>query len=210
MSDAAQGKVPYIRYTRLRQVAQKALSECLKPLTSENIASCYPSLQHTPEGQELLDLIRANVVNGLKVSSELEIDLILKELNVKEKLDVLDELVYEAQKRKQQDQQLPPEQQNQYTPVSDLTKEGLIQSYLIPAKQDFLSGLKEQHEQLRQSNLKLLEELTGLSQEAKTLKTEMDENMDFIHRLTQFENETMINTIDQNIVSLRNELMNMR
>lgn len=198
--------IPHIRYTRLRQVTQKALSECLKPLTLENLAYCYPSLQNTSEGHHLLETIQKSVTDTLKTSSEFEIDLILKDLQVKEKLDLLDELIYVAQKRRDKDLELEQDKQGKLTPAGDLTKEGVIQSYLLPIKQDLILDLKEQCDELKQENYKLLKELMELSDQARTLKNDVDGSLDLIQRLSDFENEAVMD-IDRHVTSLREDVM---
>ncbi|KAF8246455.1 Nnf1-domain-containing protein [Wilcoxina mikolae CBS 423.85] len=88
------------RSQRLRAVFQKALSKTVATCSYENFSQCFPT---TAAAQpQLLHSLHAAMVKNITEKSNIEFEKILQERNVIPKLNALDRLLSEAEKRKRE------------------------------------------------------------------------------------------------------------
>lgn len=90
-----------IRYMRLNQVCNKALEQSISKLQSwEKLVSCYPTYATTEDGATNLANCQKQVCEFWLELCRREFDEIFGERNVKEKLDELDDLVFQAKQNR--------------------------------------------------------------------------------------------------------------
>ncbi|AQZ18757.1 NNF1 (YJR112W) [Zygosaccharomyces parabailii] len=89
-----------IRYLRLKQVFDKALNQSISTLKNwEKVSACFPEYASNRENATNLSNCQSQVIEFWTEICKREFEDILKERNVKEKLDELDELISEARER---------------------------------------------------------------------------------------------------------------
>lgn len=78
----------------------KALEESQKVLTDENVYSCYPNLVCTPNGKDLVDKVKQQLIDSWRDNTVKEFRSIFEERDIENKLNELDDLIAKAQERK--------------------------------------------------------------------------------------------------------------
>jgi kinetochore protein NNF1 len=89
---------PGIRATAFIQLYTSALDSTLKAISYPSFSACFPSIAQNAPTQ--LAAMHTGMTNGLKGFATAEFDTILKERNVVENLNQLEDLIAEARKRK--------------------------------------------------------------------------------------------------------------
>ncbi|CAI5755680.1 unnamed protein product [Candida verbasci] len=143
-----------VRYERLKLVANKALDQSInESLTNQNIILCFPNLS-TTNLDVLLSIVSQLQSFWLNTSLD-EFELIYKEKLIQEKLNELDEIIYDAQFRRNDPNEKPDF-------VDELTPLEIIDSNIMSDSTDILNNLRSIHERLQLENKDLTEELKDL------------------------------------------------
>ncbi|CCD27465.1 MIND complex subunit NNF1 NDAI_0K02740 [Naumovozyma dairenensis CBS 421] len=171
-----------IRYIRLNQVFNKALNQSLTKLERwDKLSSCFPEYSQTEEGVSNLINCQRQVIEFWRGLCKREFDDILKERNVKVKLDELDDLILEARESLQK--QMHDNQDERHTKnndddnnhkilLEDLKPEELISLNLYSQRNKTISELNKRLSKLNDINKQLEDELEALLNE---LQSECDE-----------------------------------
>ena len=156
-----------IRFLKLRLVCRKALEQSIKKsLSLDQIKSCYPEISLTTEGTKALDTARSQIVQFWFDNSLREFELIFSERDIEAKLDELDELILQAEERRElgEDQLY----------INDLTPEQLMDANLALLKKMAVTLFLMIHEQLHLDNEELLKSLKDLEVEINTTRSDIE------------------------------------
>lgn len=155
------------RYKLLEKVIEKALDKSIENLTVDKLAEIYPSF-NTPSGRKHLKNSISQINNFFLTSSRKEIDVILQEKNVKEKLQKLDAIVDRGELLKKENQQ------EQSIHVDTLTSSYLVEYKLLESKSEYKEKLEAKLDKLKYENQQLLEVLKSINDENHNILTDMD------------------------------------
>lgn len=169
----------HIRFERLQTVCDKALEESQKVLTDENLLSCFPSLNSSEKGKQLLNTIRLKLTESWSENTRKEFNSIFEERDIENKLNELDDLINDANKR----------DPDNSIPIEELSSINILNSYMIPVKKQNLNKLKEQVESLKLTNLELLKELKSQLNNAHDVKNQINENLQSIQSLNNLSDD---------------------
>lgn len=161
-----------IRYTRLRQVFDKALNQSISTLKNwEKISACFPEYASVEENVTNLSNCQSQVIEFWAEICKREFEEILTERNVKEKLDELDQLIAEARERLRN---IPRDEQhnNKYTSIDDLSSAKLIECTFYTQRLHAIKELDVRLDKLKSVNQSLENELSDLE---SSIKVEQDE-----------------------------------
>ncbi|CCF59114.1 hypothetical protein KAFR_0G00810 [Kazachstania africana CBS 2517] len=162
-----------IRYIRLNQVFNKALSQSiLKFQNQEKINSCFPKYSKTRLGKVHLMNCQKQVSEFWTELSHREFEEILKDRDVKNKLNELDALINFAKERLQEKEQYHQEDDNKQVSVTDLSAEQFINCSLYSQRVRASKDLDSRLETINELNRNLEQELKELEKE---LNTEIDD-----------------------------------
>ncbi|CCC71355.1 hypothetical protein NCAS_0H00450 [Naumovozyma castellii] len=161
-------KAQKIRYIRLNQVFNKALNQSISNLSKwDKISSCFPEYASHQEGATNLMNCQTQVIEFWKELCKREFEEIVKERNVKAKLDELDDLILESQERlnelnheKGKNEVNVNDELN--INIDDLTPEQLINCNLFSQRKQATKDLNERLARLNDINNNLANELTDL------------------------------------------------
>ncbi|SMN21029.1 similar to Saccharomyces cerevisiae YJR112W NNF1 Essential component of the MIND kinetochore complex (Mtw1p Including Nnf1p-Nsl1p-Dsn1p) [Maudiozyma saulgeensis] len=166
-----------IRYLRLNQVFNKALSQSIAKFQNyEKVSACFPEYASTHLGKIHLVNCEKQVTEFWAELCHREFQEIMKERNVKEKLDDLDILIAQAKKRLQEQKQehhIEDTSDKNTLSIAELSVDEIIQCNLHTQRKDTLKELDKRINILEESNQDLentLKELEGdLGDEYKSL-----------------------------------------
>ncbi|ANZ75068.1 BA75_02430T0 [Komagataella pastoris] len=143
---------PKFRSKILERVLHKALANTTQELSSKKFDMCYPQISANDIGKQHLQVARKQMITFWETSAMTEFDKIFKERSVESKLDELDKLIWQAQKRKETG--AVEESLN----LEDLTPEKLIQSQTIQDRRELRDNLQTQVTFLEKQTQQLLED----------------------------------------------------
>ncbi|ODV95627.1 hypothetical protein PACTADRAFT_50325 [Pachysolen tannophilus NRRL Y-2460] len=189
-----------IRFSKFEEVVLKALDESLKTLSLEKLKTCYPNIAKTTNGIKYLEAAQVQIQEYWSKNSIEEFQAIYKERNLKFKLDELDELIYEAQKRKLLNKQ------DLKIFYDKLSPNEIINSQIIDLKNLKIKDYQLQLQALKNENNLKFKELEKIIQESNDYITDIEKlDHDFLN-LGQDDKEyqqvynnlkEMINQVDQ-------------
>lgn len=184
-------EVQKIRHERLRLVCRKALEQSIeKSLGSCEIKLCYPIIGNTIEGSKSLEIARKQIIKFWYDNSINEFELIFKERNIESKLDELDEIIQNAQKRKQTN--------GKSIFLDKMTSNNIVIATLLSQGKEFMNNLNEIHCQLEKENETLYEELKDTEKEALKIKEVLEASMNKIKDdFKMYENENNKKKLDE-------------
>lgn len=160
-------EVEKIRYERLKLVSKKALELSIKKsLSIEQIRSCYPTIASTEEGEKALEIARSQIVKFWHKTSMEEFDLIFKERDIENKLDELDQIIYDAKKRKETGEELP-------VAFDTLTPDQVMEASLVETKKSTLERLQMIYSLLCTDNVHTYEDLRKDTEESQDISNEL-------------------------------------
>ncbi|AMD20419.1 HDL325Wp [Eremothecium sinecaudum] len=159
-----------IRFKRLNQVCDKALSQSIAKLQNwEKLSSCYPEYISTKEGYINLKTCQSQVCEFWWDLCKQEFEAIFDERKVKEKLDELDDLILKARDRSNSNSG-----KGNALCVEKLTPDDIMKGNIQKAKKETINRLDENLETLDGMNKELQTELSKLNEsineELKTLE----------------------------------------
>lgn len=164
-----------IRYARLNQVFDKALTQSLTKLESwEKLRACFPEYSATSEGASNLVNCQKQVVEFWTELCRREFEEILIERDVKVKLDDLDDLISGAKERLRN--MTPSEMEA--SAIEDLSSEQLVDCNLYGKRTQALEDLDRRLGTLNSMNKSLQEELKTLENNLDQGRTEIKEMCD--------------------------------
>lgn len=162
-----------IRYLRLNQVFNKALTQSISKLQNwEKVSSCFPEYAATKEGATNLANCQRQVIEFWTELCKREFEEILEERNVEEKLDELDELIVEAKDRLRK---LSPDDEgiSQNTPIEELSSQELVEYNLYGQRLEASKKLDKRMEVLNGINGQMEQELKVLEASLKNEQLEL-------------------------------------
>lgn len=165
-----------IRYTRLKQVFNRALDQSISKLQSwDKVSSCFPQYVNSKQGA-------INVANCQRQLTEFWTELcqrefkeIMEERNVEQKLNDLDELILEAKERyKGQDQ----EEVNKGPAIDELSSRGLVECHIYSQRVHAIQEIDERLTKVNEMNDQLAQELKDLETQVEVEKKEINKMYD--------------------------------
>lgn len=192
-----------IRYLRLNQVFNKALSQSIAKFQNyDKLSSCFPEYSSTHLGKIHLTNCEKQVTEFWTELCHREFQEIMKERHVKEKLDDLDDLISQAKKRlednntKRDDRNSEEETDNQLS-VADLSIEEIIQCNLHVQRKETLEELDKRIEKIDDSNTVLEKEMHELEAD---LENEYEGLNDIYNQyFGQLQNQSLDKTLTQGL-----------
>ncbi|OAA48239.1 Nnf1 [Beauveria brongniartii RCEF 3172] len=131
-------EAPGVRATRLQAIYAQALGGTLRKLSWANFAGCYPTIARCAEG--VLRKLQEQMASQLQGRCEREFEKILESRQVVAKLNELENLVGDAEKRREEAQAAGITEKP--TPPHTLPPQAILAAHLHPA-------LARHHAQLR-------------------------------------------------------------
>lgn len=191
-----------IRYLRLKQVFNKALNQSISSLNNwEKISACFPEYASTKETATNLRNCQSQVIEFWTEICKREFEEILKERNVKDKLDELDELISEARERLRN---LPRDEHGHHgksTPIDELSSAKLLECNLFTQRLEAIKKLDERLNKLNRINQNLENELEKLR---SSIKSEQDEIAWLYDR---YVGKSVHNTPDETLMQGLNDML---
>lgn len=194
-----------IRYLRLNQVFNKALTQSISKLQNwEKVSSCFPEYASTKEGATNLANCQRQVIEFWTELCRREFEEILVERNVEEKLDELDELIVEAKDRLRK---FSSDDQGIYqnTAIEDLSSQELVECNLYGQRLEASKELDKRLEVLNGINGHMEQELKILEATLKTEQLEL-KNVYNVYLGSAIENpldETLVQGLSDMVLELR-------
>lgn len=200
-------EVPKIRYQRLRQVFNKALSQSIAKFQDyEKLSSCFPEYAATREGKIHLQNCEKQVTEFWTELCHREFEEIMKERHVKEKLDELDTLIHEARLRQERNDEsathFSARDGEEELSITNLTVDQIIQANLHTQRQETLRQINDRIRIVDETNAALEERLRGM--EADLEKEYVDLNETYTQYTGQMQKQPLDKTLVQ---SLRDMLL---
>ena len=171
---------PKIRYQRLLQVFNRALFQSISTFQDWNkISSCFPHYAETELGKIHLESCRKQVSALWSELCEREFQEIVKDRDIRSKLDELDGLIAQAKQRladKKDPKLKPPSETRVVTvPISDLSVEQIVDCNLHNQRKLAMQALDERTKVVDAMNKKLEDRLVQLEDEVKRETQELNE-----------------------------------
>ena len=192
-----------IRYLRLNQVFNKALSQSIAKFQNyDKLSSCFPDYSSTHLGKIHLMNCEKQVTEFWRELCHREFQEIMKERHVKEKLDDLDDLINQARKRLEEKEATEregdqAEETTTQLSVADLSIEQIIQCNLHAQRKDTLEELEKRIEIIDDSNNMLEKEMHELEVE---LENEYEGLNDIYNQyFGQLQNQSLDKTLTQGL-----------
>lgn len=195
-----------IRYLRLNQVFNKALSQSIAKFQNyEKVSSCFPEYSRTHLGKIHLINCQKQVTEFWTQLCNREFQEIMKERGVKEKLDELDTLITEAKLRLNERNATNEESTNENeVSITDLSVKQIIQCNLHTQRKEAFKDLDQRINRVDEMNQKLELELTELEQ---ALNSEYKELNDiYLEYLGQVPKQPLDKTLTQSLNNMLLEL----
>ncbi|CAR29831.1 hypothetical protein ZYGR_0AD05190 [Zygosaccharomyces rouxii] len=191
-----------IRYLRLNQVFHKALTQSISKLQNWDIvSSCFPDYASTREGSTNLSNCQAQVIEFWTEICRREFEEILRERNVKVKLDELDELILEARERLRT---LPRDEKGNHaksTPIDELSSSKLIECNLYSQRLQTMEQLDQRLHKLNRVNRDLDKELQELESSIDSDRKDLSQLYD------RYVGQTVNNPLDETLVQGLNDML---
>lgn len=148
-----------IRYTLLIKVVDKALQRSVEILSLDNLLKCYPSFD-TRQGIKYLNTCIKQINGFFLDSCQKEIQLILAEKGLKQKLDKLDQNIKEAQDNMNAyNSKASADSSVQPIFIESLSNSYLIEYNLYVSKLDYYNLLVTQYQRVKGENEAALQQL---------------------------------------------------
>lgn len=195
-----------IRYSRLKQVFDKALTQSISKLESwDKVSSCFPRYAETRDGATNLVTCQRQVIEFWTELCRREFDEILVERNVKEKLDELDELVSEAKKRLPASSQRGEQAQHSVA-IDKLSSAKLMECNLYKERVKATGQLDERLASIKQINGNLQQELNEIVKDLDNEQIELTKLYDRYlgTAVEQPLDETLVQGLNDMLLELRN------
>lgn len=158
-----------VRYERLELVCRKALEQVIKrSLTLDQVKMIFPDLANCDEGMKALINAQEQVVSYWLTTGIREFEYIFKELDIKAKLDALDEVIERAKERRRLAETDPMHIDAQPVAIDLLPAQDIFNAYVTAEWQPQLQRLRAIDAKLRDDNEKLsakIEQVTAESTE---------------------------------------------
>lgn len=173
----SKGKVEYVRFKGLERAVGFALSETLRKFTLQRMQECYPDIE-----PEVLEYIRKQMIDIWKKKAEAECAKIYTERDLRSKLDALDEIVFDAEKRQSR-------KDPNVLHMDQLKPEEVVQSQLITLKDQALRKMEKSLKVLRYHKKRLLKELQRTARRVESDSKELDGIAEGLRDLSGNQNE---------------------
>lgn len=158
-----------IRYDRLNQVVKKAVEQTIKRLLMpEQLEKCFPTISKMDGGPEALEMARKQMQKYFHSTCFKQFEHIFENRDIHRKLDELDEIIHDAQQRR--DLSLAESDIS----VDTLTASQLIEATVALTRQDSVKKLTMIYDQLVLDNKQLFQELRELAQQLDLLKQDIE------------------------------------
>ncbi|KAH3659241.1 hypothetical protein OGATHE_006125 [Ogataea polymorpha] len=143
----------YVRFDGLRKAAEFALQETVNKFNVEKLVECYPGVDRetlTDFHQQITEMWTSKALD--------EFQGIFLEKDLEQKLNELDEIIFESRQRQQRNE--PP------FLIHRLSAGEIVQTKLADAKRRSISTLSDKLELLRQENDALLSQVRQMHDES--------------------------------------------
>lgn len=155
----------HIRFEALHSALSYALQKTLSKLTLKTFVSCYPEIDH-----HVLDYVRKQILKSWQTRAEAEFQKIFTERGLKGKLDDLDTVIQNAEKRKKKFEHESrmgggDGVQDMRRNISALSPSELSKMYIVTEKQKSLELLHTELQAIKGANEELLARIEGFKRE---------------------------------------------
>ncbi|PVH84777.1 Nnf1-domain-containing protein [Cadophora sp. DSE1049] len=145
---------PGPRATAFQKLYSDALANTLKSISYPSFATCFPSIaEHAPSA---LKILHENMVGRLEGFAKAEFETILRERNVVENLNRLEDLIAEARRRRARGLDGG---EGEVVPPHTLSAPSLLRSHTTPLHQSQQSHLNAKLQTTESQNATLIEEI---------------------------------------------------
>ncbi|CCE63134.1 hypothetical protein TPHA_0E00380 [Tetrapisispora phaffii CBS 4417] len=164
-----------IRYIRFNQVFEKAFSQSVSKLQSwDKLSSCFPEYSMEDEGASNLENCQKQVIQFWTELCKREFNEILKEKNVKEKLDSLDDLIAEAKVRVAAEKGNPTKSDANII-LDELDAKQLLELNLHTQRVKTIKDLDIRLDRLNNINTSISDNILSLEKQIETEREELDQ-----------------------------------
>lgn len=150
----------HVRFEALHSALSYALQRTLAKLTLKTFVSCYPEID-----KHVLDYVRRQIVKSWQSRAELEFQKIFAEKDLRGKLDDLDTVIGNAQRRKEQDKRKDGNSTGSPHNITSLTPSELSKMYMVTEKERSLEQLRSELGTIQAANEELLARIDGFKKE---------------------------------------------
>ncbi|KAI5950959.1 hypothetical protein KGF54_004033 [Candida jiufengensis] len=165
-----------IRFDKLQVLSKKAVEQVIKTSFSDDqIQQCYPTIMESKEGSKDLKIGLNQLQKYLHDNTLMEFNTIYDEYGLKQKLDDLDDIVLQAQTKKQSGE-------ISSTHIDQLSPKDLIDSTILSSKEDVLGQLELIYDQLCKDNDEYIKSLESMTKESEILSNSIQDILDPIVR----------------------------
>ncbi|KAM3526228.1 hypothetical protein NHJ13051_003586 [Beauveria bassiana] len=164
-------EAPGVRATRLQAIYAQALGGTLRKLSWANFAGCYPTIARRAEG--VLRKLQEQMASQLQGRCEREFEKILESRQVVAKLNELENLVGDAEKRREEAQAAGITEKP--TPPHTLPPQAILAAHLHPALARHHAQLRAQLAATQSQNALLVDEVRRQRAEADALLARLED-----------------------------------
>lgn len=192
-----------VRYIRLRQVFEKALSSSVAKLRdAEKVSSCFNGYAETLEGRTNIENCRVQLLEFWESLGRREFEQVLEERDVRSKLEELDLLIDEARGRLEETQE-PSDQ----AILQDVDPGDLIALHLDAERRNTIRALDERLKVLRELKESHTKQLDALESELDADRAELLNIYDDVLGTTKPIDEQVVQGVQSLLVELRESMI---
>lgn len=153
----------HIRFEALHSALSYALQKTLSKLTLKIFVTCYPNIDSSS-----LEYVRQQIIKSWQSRAELEFQKIFAEKKLKEKLDELDDIIHDGERRKKEFLIKEDKDENRNgisVNITSLTPSELSKMYIVTEKEKSLKILESELSTIQNANEELLSKMKEITQE---------------------------------------------
>lgn len=156
-----------VRFDKLQKVLQKAVDYTVEKLfRPEQLEKCFPNISQMKGGEKALQTARKQILDYFQRTLVDQFRHIFEQNDIERKLDELDEIIQDAQARRDLGLEEP-------LFVDELSPQQLIDARVSQTKAETVDKLQLIYEQLLLDNKQLHEEIVGLVKEGAEVKDDL-------------------------------------
>lgn len=161
-----------VRYDRLCRVTEKSIEQTVKNLlNSEHLEKCFPRIAQMEGGKSALETARKQMMKYFRTTCTKQFDYIFEQRDIHRKLDELDEIIQDAQKRRDDGNE-------EAIFIERLTPEQLINGKIGSSRSECVKKLEMIHNQLLLDNAQLFDQLQSVMEQGKKTKDDIASHID--------------------------------
>lgn len=196
----------HIRFDALHSALSYALQKTLSKLTLKAFVSCYPEIDHTT-----LDYVRKQIIKSWQTRAELEFQKIFAEKELKEKLDLLDDVIENAERRKESTLNEVPNGENEenkhiHVNIVSFTPSELSKTYIVKEKEKSLKALQNELSTIQRANEDLISRMNHFTTEINKNINDITTTSEELRVLDEIDETTEENSFKEMVEWAVNEI----